>query len=114
MDRDWAEGKYSVNVEAAYGKAEYTDGKSYSGFTEVRTRFFWKFYSSPQSVLSNMVFNLDLFIPTGNASEGFGTGTWMFVPGIIFAFPVTKSFSIYPNPRFQFTTGKTVARTSAF
>jgi hypothetical protein len=114
LDRDWAEGKYSVNVEIAYGKADFTDGKSYSGFTDTRTRLFWKFYSNSESALANMVFNLDLFIPTGNADQDFGIGTWMFVPGVILAFPVTESFSIYANPRIQFTTGKTTARSSAF
>ena len=114
LDVDWDEGIYSVNVEAAYGKAEYTDGVTETGITDTRTRFFWKFYENQESSLQNMIFSLDVFLPTGNASKGFGAGTFMFVPGVIFAFPISESFAIYPNPRIQFTSGKTTARTSAF
>ena len=113
-DRDWGEGVYSINVEAGYGKAEYTDGKIESGFTDIRTRFFWKIYDNEGAALRNMVFNLDMFIPVGDVSKGFGIGTFEFVPGVIFSFPVSNKFTIYPNPRLSFSTGKTTARTSAF
>lgn len=114
FDRDWAEGKYSINVEIPYAKVDFNDGGSETGLADIRTRIFIKIYEKEDAKLQNMIFNLDVFLPTGNAEEGFGSGTFMLVPGIIFNFPVSERFSIFPNPRFQFTTGKTLSRSSAF
>ena len=86
IDRDWGGGVYSVNVELAYGRIDYTEGMSNYGFTDIRSRFFYKFYDNSGGKLTNMVFNLDVFIPTGNAENGFGIGTFQIVPGVIFAF----------------------------
>ena len=63
-DLDWAEGKYSVSGELPVGKIKMDDGSESSGIGDIRTRFFWKFYDAPKSRLANMVFNLDVFLPT--------------------------------------------------
>ena len=113
-DYDWAEGKYSVTAEVPYGQVRYDDGNQSTGIGDIRTRFFWKFYDAPGERLENMVANLDIFLPTGDSDEGLGIGTFMFAPSIIFAYPVSERFAIYPAPKFKFSTSKTKGRSSAF
>lgn len=113
-DLDWAEGKYSVTAELPVGKVKTDDGETESGIGDIRSRFFWKFYDAPGSTLENMVFNLDAFLPTGDSDKGLGQGTFVIAPSIIFAFPITDNFTIYPIPKYKFSTGKTEGRSSAF
>ena len=113
-DLDWAEGKYSVSGELPVGKIKMDDGSESSGIGDIRTRFFWKFYDAPKSRLANMVFNLDVFLPTGDSDEGLGQGTFVISPGVIFALPINNRFTIYPNPKYKFSTSKTEGRSSAF
>ena len=113
-DYDWAEGKYSVTAEIPFGQIRRDDGSKDEGIGDIRTRFFWKFYDAPGSKLENMMFNLDVFLPTGDSSKGLGLGTFQIVPNLIFALPVNKSFTIYPAIKYKFSTGKTEGRSSAF
>jgi hypothetical protein len=113
-DYDWAEGKYSVSAEIPYGKLRLDDGTKEEGIGDIRTRFFWKFYDAPGSRLENIVFNLDVFLPTGDSSKGLGLGTFQIVPNLIFALPVSESFIIYPAVKYKFTTSETEGRSSAF
>ena len=114
FDLDWAEGKYSVTAELPVGYLELDDGTEEAGIGDVITRFFWKFYDAPKSRLENMVFNLDVFLPTGDSSKSLGQGTFVIVPSVIFAFPVNESFTIYPIPKYKFSTSKTEGGSSAF
>ena len=113
-DLDWAGGKYSVTAELPVGEIRSDDGKTESGIGDIRSRFFWKFYDAPGSTLENMVFNLDAFLPTGDSDKGLGQGTFVIVPSVIFAFPITDNFTIYPIPKYKFSTSKTEGRSSAF
>jgi hypothetical protein len=113
-DLDWANGKYSVTGELPVGQLNLDSGTEETGIGDIRTRFFWKFYDSPNSRLENMVFNLDVFLPTGDSDKGLGQGTFVIVPSVIFAFPINENFTIYPIPKYKFSTGKTEGSASAF
>ena len=115
-DIDWAEGRYSVTTEVPLGKADFSDGNSVSGLGDIRIRYFHRVYNNeiPDASLKTMVFSLDVFAPTGKASEGAGLGTWLIAPTLILDVPLSKKWTVYPSPKFKFSTSKTEARSSAF
>ena len=115
-DVDWAEGKYSVTTEIPYGQVDFDDGKTESGLGDIRLRYFQRVYraESTEAALKTMVFSLDAFVPTGDSDRGLGSGTFLIAPTLIFDLPLSERWTVYPGPKFKFSTGKTTARSSAF
>ena len=115
-DIDWAEGKYSITTEIPYGKVDFSDGESETGLGDIRLRYFQRVYKTenPEASLQTMVFSLDAFIPTGDSDKGLGTGTFLLAPTLILALPLSERWTVYPSPKFKFSTSKTLSRSSAF
>jgi len=115
-DVDWGEGKYSFTTEIPYGSADYSDGMSATGLGDIRLRYFHRLFSAsdPDKSVQTIVGSLDVFAPTGNASEGLGLGTWLIAPTVIFDIPLSERWSVFPGPKLKFSTGKTLGRSSPF
>jgi len=114
LDKDWAEGVYSVTLELPYGNYEFDDGGKESGVGDLRTRLFWKFYDAPESRVANIVAGLDVFLPTGDEDKGMGLGTAMLVPSLIMTMPLADASTLFVIPKYKQSLDKTKGRSSAF
>ena len=114
VDKDWAEGKYSVTLELPYGNYEFDDGGKETGVGDLRTRMFWKFYDSPEKRIVNMVAGLDVFLPTGDEDKGLGLGTALLVPSVIMTMPMTDASTLFVIPKYKQSLDKTKGRSSPF
>ena len=114
VDKDWAEGKYSVTLELPYGNYEFEDGGKETGIGDLRTRLFWKFYDAPEKRIVNMVAGLDVFLPTGDEDKGMGLGTSLLVPSVIMTMPMTDASTLFVIPKYKVSLDKTKGRSSPF
>ena len=82
----------------------------------MRLRYFHRVHQAkqPEASIQTMVFSLDAFVPTGDSDKGLGTGTFLIAPTLILDMPLGKRWRVYPSPKFKFSTGKTLSRSSAF
>lgn len=115
-DIDWAEGKYSITTEIPYGTVDFDDGESETGLGDIRLRYFQRVHraDNPEASVRTMVFSLDAFLPTGDSDKGLGLGTVLLAPTLILDVPLSERWTVYPGPKFKFSTDKTTARSSAF
>ena len=114
LDKDWAEGVYSVTLELPYGNYEFDDGGKESGIGDLRTRLFWKFYDAPEARVANIVAGIDVFLPTGDEDKGMGLGTAMLVPSLIMTMPLADASTLFVIPKYKQSLDKTKGRSSAF
>jgi len=117
FDYDFAQGVYSVTADVPVGQVRFkNEQKTETGLGDIRTRFFWRFFDNPSSGggISNMVFNLDAFVPTGDSEKGLGLGTVLLVPSVILAVPISEKLDIFPWVKYKQSTGKTQGRSSPF
>ena len=117
FDYDFAEGVYSVTADVPVGQVHLKkEQKTDTGLGDIRTRFFWRFFDNPAGGggLRNMVFNLDTFLPTGDSERALGLGTFLLVPSVILAVPVSEKLGIFPWVKYKQSTGKTQGRSSPF
>src|SRR5690606_17315976 len=61
------------------------------------------YYNKNSMGLTRVSTYLEATAPTGEARLGRGAGTWLYKPGIIFAFKPAPEIGIYPEIKFQFS-----------
>lgn len=73
---------------------------SATGFGDMRARYFHLISTPDSGILRAWAPSFDLIIPTGNASDGTGGGSWLLIPNFLLALQLTPGISAYPFFRY--------------
>ncbi len=74
-----------------------------TGIGDLRLRYFWLPYKNYNKVFGAFGPSIDVFMPTGNADKGLGTGSWLIQPGITAGIMLSDWIQLFPVLSYQFT-----------
>jgi hypothetical protein len=78
---------------------------SAGGIGDLRVRYFTLPYLNPGQKFFAFGPSFDVFMPTGDADKGLGSGAWTFAPGVIFGFRLSDTFTVFPIVAYQLSKG---------
>ena len=72
------------------------------GLGDIRARYFFLPYKNYEKFVGAFGPSVDIIAPTGNASNGIGTGRWIIAPGLATALMFSEMFQVFPVLSYQY------------
>ncbi len=80
----------------------YNDASKTFGIGDLRTRYFYLPYKDYSKLFGAFGPSVDIFIPTGNAENGLGSGRWVIAPGVTAGLMVSETIQFFPVLSYQY------------
>ena len=83
--------------------ADFRGFENTVGIGDIRMKYIGAFHLDKTLGLTRVSPYLEVSAPTGEYLLGRGTGTWMYMPGVILSYALHPNVSFYPQVEFQFS-----------
>ena len=80
----------------------YNDLSESFGIGDLRTRYFYLPYKDYSKFFGAFGPSVDVFIPTGNAEKGLGSGRWVISPGVTAGLMASETIQFFPVLSYQY------------
>ena len=78
-----------------------TESKNF-GLGDIRARYFYLPYKNYTKFFGAFGPSIDIIAPTGNSSNGIGSGRWTIAPGIAMGLMFSESIQVFPILSYQY------------